>query len=481
MVRVHVNITTHKRPRHCLFLLQQIEKQSGGFDISVSVFHDRCDSDYSRVKEHCEKRGYDYIKTLRHYGKWRFWKLNNKMYRHIEKKDFDYYVQMPDDIILVDNFFGRLLPLVKNNGCINYMITNGAYDKFRQHPRKRAGGITLIETGWIDSAFCTTKGVMTGFRIKPNWRSRAKNPLKSSGVGLQQSAEYTRKTGRKAFSTRFSLCGEITPKSVMHSPAYNKRHRKRWGFEIVKKDVASIEAWRKMIASPVVLFYPDRLRGHSKINLALKALGIHHHNDKDARHDLSFFWSYNGTGAANGSFEGMVNSGCTDVSKTRVAKVFDDIIVDPETYRGPVVRKTENQCDRDETLVMCPAPREDGYIYRRLIDTREGDEYVDYRLYWFDGPKYMTKRYKHEALSKKYHRWEHVPLSLISSWKMAQITKGCKGFGFDYGEIDLLYDGRWYVIDLNNVAGTPQWFKNDKMLFELFVEHTKKFIYERIC
>ncbi len=231
MGRVHVNITTHKRPTFCLFLLKQIHEQSEGLDISVTVFHDRCDSDYSQVREYCQSKGYEYLMTYRHMGKWEFWKLNNRMYHHIEKKEFDYYVQMPDDIILVDNFFGRLLSLVKDRkSCVNYFTNNGVVDKFRQHPRVRVRGVTLIETGWIDSAFCTTKEVMTGFRIKRNWRSRAKKPLKSSGVGLQQGVAYTQKTQRKALSTRYSLCEVISSESVMHSKAYHERQK--WSFDV---------------------------------------------------------------------------------------------------------------------------------------------------------------------------------------------------------------------------------------------------------
>ncbi len=482
MKRVHVNITTHKRPNLCLFVLQQIYEQSGEYNVSVSVFHDRCDSDYSMVKEYCEGRGYEYIVTPKHLGKWEFWRLNNRMYRHLEKKDYDYYVQMQDDLVLVDGFFSRLIPLIKDQyTCINYLILKSATKRYWNFQRRRINGVTLIETGWIDNHFCTTRQVMTGFRIKRNWRSVRKNPMKSSGTGAEQSAAYAQKTGRKALSLRYSLCEEVGARSVMHNSLYEKRHRRAWVFDLRKADEAFVQNKRKE-AIKSILFYPEALQSHSKLFFALEKLGICHHVHRGAPHELSFFWRYNGGVMRRKKMpKGMINRGCTDVSKTRVAQVFDDIMVDPQTYVGPVVRKTEAQCDRKETLIMCPAPKEDGYIYRRLIDTREGDEYVDYRLYWFGGPGYLVKRYKNDMLAKRYSRWELVPLSLIPEKKMQDIERGCKKFGFDFGEIDLLKNCEgWFVIDLNNTAGTPRWFKGSKEMQDLFIQHTKEFIYEKI-
>ena len=68
-----------------------------------------------------------------------------------------------------------------------------------------------------------------------------------------------------------------------------------------------------------------------------------------------------------------VNFGCIDISKTRVAQAFEtaagySLAVDPQTYTGPMVDKSEINATHDGRVIAGPIPREEGRAYQRLVD-----------------------------------------------------------------------------------------------------------------
>ena len=214
-----------------------------------------------------------------------------------------------------------------------------------------------------------------------------------------------------------------------------------------------------------ILFYPDGLRRFSKLYHALSDLGIRFHNDIHSDFDLFFLWTYNKMGCEVDDFirdNNPINTGCYDISKTKIAIIFDDIRVNPECYDGLVVRKSERQCSMDEVLIQCPTQRDDNFIYRRYINHHNGDGFVTYRLYYFNGIKFISSITNPcNLFSKDLNRsWKVESLDIIPLWRRLEIERDARLFGVDFGEIDVLFDvddEYFYVIDVNNIAGSGGW------------------------
>ena len=213
-----------------------------------------------------------------------------------------------------------------------------------------------------------------------------------------------------------------------------------------------------------ILFYPDPLNQNCKIHQHLLQLEISFHNDIYKPYDIFIYWSYHKAKAELDEFTRThkgLNKGCDDISKTRINDFFDNINVNPETYEGLVVRKTEGQCSLDETVMQCPTPKQDGYVYRKYIETKVDGMFVDYRLFYFGGIKFICiKRNPGPMFSRQSYTWHPMEIDCIPKAKRDEIEDKCKAFGFDIGEVDVLKDvntGLFYVIDINNVSGLAFW------------------------
>lgn len=234
-----------------------------------------------------------------------------------------------------------------------------------------------------------------------------------------------------------------------------------------------------------ILFYPDTLKANSRLYWACKQLNIQYHNDLNKSFDVCFYCSHHKRIAQFPSelksVENVLNKNWLDVTKTRIGNIFDNIAVDPEKYDGLVVRKSERQCSMDETLLQCPTKREDGYIYRKLIDTKIDGHYIDYRLFVFGKEMFLASKKSLEAfLVRGRVIWKLESLSLLLQEKIKQILISCAEYGMDFGELDLLRDkdGQFYITDCNNIAGTGLDWKKDhaELVREQYLEHFKRFL-----
>ena len=237
-----------------------------------------------------------------------------------------------------------------------------------------------------------------------------------------------------------------------------------------------------------ILFYPESLRANCRLYYTCKKLGVSFHNDPFRFYDLMFYWSYHKTTCPQPELiksSSCVNKGCFDVTKTRVSEIFDDIRVNPEVYVGKVVRKSERQCGMDERLLTCPTKKEDSFIYRKFIDTRVNGKFVDYRLFYFGGDCFLVSKINRgEMFSKKDFEWGLETLTILPEGRLEEIYKSCQKFGLDFGEIDLLKDekGKFYVIDINNVAGIARSWRTAELrqIRELYQRMFTNFLKKRV-
>ncbi len=163
-----------------------------------------------------------------------------------------------------------------------------------------------------------------------------------------------------------------------------------------------------------------------------------------------------------------VNFGCTDVSKSRVAAVFEEVFgyplaVDPERFEGPCVEKGEANGVHDGRVVQCPAPRRPGKTYQRLVDTIAHDGMVeDIRCPTVLGeiPVAFIKRRPAETRFANANSQVRLvdPADVLSAQERQRIAHFAAAMGLEWGGVDVLRDrrdGRLYIVDVNKTDMGP--------------------------
>ncbi len=210
-----------------------------------------------------------------------------------------------------------------------------------------------------------------------------------------------------------------------------------------------------------LLFYPEPLRKTSKLyRIISKRDDVSFHNDPRSPHDFHIFWSYTPKSITPDDTTkrapDVINRGCWDISKQKVNGVFNDISVDPHTFEGVCVEKRDAQgAHNHHRIVTCPKERIPGFVYQKYIESKEGNEYVSYRVHYAGGIQMVVKKKKPNMFRSGYTSWEIVPKEDYFSQEQERwLVRCCDEFGLDYGEVDFLMgDGGPVVIDVNNVVG----------------------------
>ena len=160
----------------------------------------------------------------------------------------------------------------------------------------------------------------------------------------------------------------------------------------------------------------------------------------------------------------VINRESLDISKERVDQEVEAVfgrgtLVDPTTYRGSIVEKSNLNSRRGWTVVEAPlAARREGFVYQRLIDSTTGDgHYVEYRVPVHDGRIPLVYRKVIDERKRFAKTAESVtieqPEEHFSAEELDGIRRVCRAMGVDFGELDVLRDrtdGVPYVIDVNH-------------------------------
>ncbi len=162
-----------------------------------------------------------------------------------------------------------------------------------------------------------------------------------------------------------------------------------------------------------------------------------------------------------------LNFACHDISKSRVAAVFEatfgyPLAIDPTTYDGDAVEKSEINSMHDGRVIRCPADRREGYVYQRLIDTSDGGSITDLRTPCIGGIPVLVwekQRSARNVFSVHNRRvWLRLPVQVFSSEETDAIGRFCAAFRLDWGGLDILrdrHDGRIYIVDVNKTDVGP--------------------------
>jgi hypothetical protein len=197
----------------------------------------------------------------------------------------------------------------------------------------------------------------------------------------------------------------------------------------------------------------------------------------DAQVQFDFAWHFEDATQSSASLPAgldprqTVNGLCLNISKRRVAQVFDEVFgyslaIDPTTYSGPATVKSDRNALHDGRTIQCPIPsaavRSD-CVYQRLIDNETGFGTVtDLRTVIHGGRIPLVYR-KFRSLETRYTNTNDrvelcEPKEVFTEDERGTLLRFANGLGLDFGEVDVLRDrtsGKIYVVDANNTPMGP--------------------------
>ena len=242
------------------------------------------------------------------------------------------------------------------------------------------------------------------------------------------------------------------------------------------KDLVEFELryWKRRLSKdwqPVtVLVYPERLLSRSALYKTCKFLGFHV-TRKPGPADIVIDWTdstYRNSHPELARFGEVINLRATDISKTTVQRIHAEVFgyttaIDPRTYHGPCLRKSNVNALHDGVIVQCPIDKlEEGFVYEKLIDNMTPAGALDMRVPVF-GSILPLVYHKHRSLEARFLKFHSAKLretdDVLSKSEQAKILHFCRAIGLDYGELDVLRDngdGRIYVVDANSTSDSVE-------------------------
>jgi hypothetical protein len=262
-------------------------------------------------------------------------------------------------------------------------------------------------------------------------------------------------------------------------------------FEILGKDIKFcfkdfIKRLHHNGKLPVIVVSPDFPSKRTTIFKIADALNFRITNQIVKNPDLVIYFediTHGSSSALSANYPNqlIINKNCIDISKKNVDQIHLEIFgynttIDPKTYSGVAVEKSDENALHDGRKVNCPInePRESA-IYQLLIDNDFDEQHVvDYRVpvIQFQIPLVYKKFKKKEVRFTNEVSFSelHDPLSIFSTEELTKIGEFAKTMAAEFCELDVLRhsDGRIFVIDVNKTPyGPPAGLKENKKAVEL--------------
>ena len=239
-----------------------------------------------------------------------------------------------------------------------------------------------------------------------------------------------------------------------------------------------------------ILFYPDFPYRKATIYQICLLLGYKITNNPKKQFDLAIKWQRYQTFFTEEAIlsefsqqqnRTVVNLNCQDVSKSFINQIFYEafgysIAVDPLTYTGKCVVKSNLNAQHDGKIISCPIEQiedsESEVVYQKLVDNelQEG-KVVDYRVPIFKQVipfVYVYLKHNKTETQRFFGYPSLISVQVVETStifnidEISKILSFCKKLGLDYGELDILrdkIDQQIYIVDANN---TP----SSRLLFE---------------
>ena len=163
----------------------------------------------------------------------------------------------------------------------------------------------------------------------------------------------------------------------------------------------------------------------------------------------------------------LLNHNATNVSKAHVGEVFEQtfgyvLTLDPQTYSGPMVEKSDVNGVHDGQIVQGPLkhPRA-GCVYQHLVESKVRDGVTeDLRCFCVGGE--IIEVFRKEKADETRFQAIYLETTLrdpsesFSPEEREKVCQFCVAMGLDFGSIDILRDysqgGRLYIVDVNKTC-----------------------------
>ncbi|MCH8491160.1 MAG: hypothetical protein LAT81_14695, partial [Oceanicaulis sp.] len=219
---------------------------------------------------------------------------------------------------------------------------------------------------------------------------------------------------------------------------------------------------------PRIAFAPGAPRPWFLIWAAARLSGLRPAHGRDEADILFHFEDATQSARLQGWAGPGINLQCADISKSHVARVFEDVfgralIVDPQTFDGPYVDKSETNAAHDGQVRTGPSAPANGRCYQRLIDTVGPDGMAEDLRCATVGGEIAAVFIKRRPVSRRFenHNAEvrlTTPDAAFSADERAQISRFCTALRLDWGGLDVLRDratGEIWIVDANKTDMGP--------------------------
>ncbi len=235
--------------------------------------------------------------------------------------------------------------------------------------------------------------------------------------------------------------------------------------------------WTRVLTfnrTPITIgFYPARPKPWYKLWNITKFMGMKYSDDFNTC-DVLFYFEDVTVAPVNEdlverSNKKVMNGTCTDISKQKVQAVFKDVFgydlgVDPTTYVGQVVAKSNDNAHHDGEIITCPIDKAvPGRAYQKFIENCfDGETVEDIRVPIIgDEIPFVYLKRRPRRIRFANDNTEAVMVETIealSEIEVRRLIAFSRAMGLDYGGLDVLRDlndGRIYVVDVNKTDMGP--------------------------
>lgn len=232
-----------------------------------------------------------------------------------------------------------------------------------------------------------------------------------------------------------------------------------------------IGRWLSGYKRPKIAFFPDKPRPWYFIWPVMHVAGAKIIDDPSQADIVMQFDDStvtNNTPPETPSNATLVNFDCNDISKTLIGDIFEkaagyDLAVDPSTFTGAMVEKSELNGAHDGRIVVGPMDPIEGKTYQRLIDNEiAGGMVEDLRTCIVAGEPIIVYRKRRLRERRFMNENEEVLLDRIekvfTKSEIEIIRRFAAGINLDWGGIDVLRDkntGKIHIVDANKTDMGP--------------------------
>mgnify|MGYP001800027900 CR=1 FL=1 len=235
----------------------------------------------------------------------------------------------------------------------------------------------------------------------------------------------------------------------------------------------SWRSWRRVTGHkrPTIAFFPEKPRPWYFIWPVMHASGAKLISDPSEA-DIVFQFDDTTTAlhAPPKSKPGakLVNFGCHDISKSNVAEAFEraagyNLLVDPRTYTGTMVEKSEKNACHDGRILEGPIEPVADKTYQVLVDNEiPGGLIEDLRCCICGGEPAIVFR-KRRPIGRRFLNENaevllDAPKNCYTEDEIAVISRFADEIGLEWGGVDVLRDnasGKIYIVDANKTDMGP--------------------------